>query len=357
MGSADRRAVGMEESEISAETLSDPFGRAVLDVHRRIDIGEQIGALLVAAADWSEALFGIAYARSEDGRSWVPCGVSGNEEAGRIAAAGPRDKGGPFDSLAGGARVHEGAGPFEALALTEAGESRAVASITLPAVDRRGEVGGWVLLALAEPPEDGLIGRLDRLLEHCRPAFENGLRVQALRELVIKDDTARCYNRRYFEDFLQEELARAKRFQSPMSLIFLDMDDLKQVNNRFGHAMGSRTLFEVSLRVQRKIRKFDKLFRFGGDEFCIVLPETAWHGALEVAERVRDAILRVPFLKQEMGDDRGIEMSASLGIAAYPLHARNQAELIERADRAMQRVKKTGKNAIGVAEIEAEHAE
>jgi diguanylate cyclase (GGDEF)-like protein len=131
------------------------------------------------------------------------------------------------------------------------------------------------------------------------------------------------------------------------------MDNLKEVNRVYGHNMGSRTLYEVSVRVRSKIRKFDKLFRFGGDEFCIVLPETEWHGALEVAERVREAIAGKAFLLRELGNE-GAAMTASLGIASFPLHARSQKELIERADRAMQRVKNGGKNGIGIAAIEGD---
>ena len=93
-----------------------------------------------------------------------------------------------------------------------------------------------------------------------------------------------------------------------------DMDNLKEVNRLYGHSMGSRTLYEVSVRVRARIRKFDKLFRYGGDEFCIVLPETEWHGALEVAERVRDEIAGKPFLVRELGD-AGTRMTASLGVA------------------------------------------
>ena len=115
--------------------------------------------------------------------------------------------------------------------------------------------------------------------------------------------------------------------------------------------MGSRTLREVSRRIRLKIRRFDKLFRFGGDEFCILLPETEWHGALEVAERVRDAVASKPFLVGEIVDPAGVGMTASLGIAAFPLHARSHEELVECADRAMQRVKRGTKNSIGISEI------
>jgi len=115
--------------------------------------------------------------------------------------------------------------------------------------------------------------------------------------------------------------------------------------------MGSRSLYEVSLRVRSKIRKFDKLFRFGGDEFCILLPETEWHGALEVAERVREAIAGRKFLQGLIADPEGIEITASMGIASYPLHARTKEEMVVRSDRAMQRIKNGTKNSIAIAEI------
>jgi diguanylate cyclase (GGDEF)-like protein len=128
------------------------------------------------------------------------------------------------------------------------------------------------------------------------------------------------------------------------------MDNLKDVNTRLGHAAGSRTLLEVSERVRGKIRKFDKLFRFGGDEFCIVLPETEWHGATEVAERVREAISGRPFLAGARGVPGTQSMTASFGIASFPLHARTKEELVQRADRAMQSVKTTTKDGIATAE-------
>ena len=171
------------------------------------------------------------------------------------------------------------------------------------------------------------------------------MQVRAIRELTIKDDTASCYNRRYFEEFILEEMSRANRFKTPMSLIFFDMDNLKDVNTRLGHAAGSRTLLEVSERVRGKIRKFDKLFRFGGDEFCIVLPETEWHGATEVAERVREVISGRPFLDATRGaagraaDDRVVRdrvvpapraHQGRAGAARRPRHAVDQGHDEER---------------------------
>src|SRR6185369_17582878 len=206
-------------------------------------------------------------------------------------------------------------------------------------------------LVLILGPSPAWPDRLVKLGEMVRQALANALQVQAIRDLVIKDDTAECFNRRYFEEFLPEEIARASRFRSPLSLIFFDMDNLKEVNTRFGHAAGSRTLREVSQRVRGKIRKFDKLFRFGGDEFCIVLPETEWHGALEVAERVRETVAGRPFLSTQPSANGGIRMTASFGVASFPLHARTKEDLVQRADRAMQRIKTANKNSIAVAEI------
>jgi len=219
-------------------------------------------------------------------------------------------------------------------------------------VPLRGESDAAVAAVVVLDPAKDASAALTDLAARVRPAVANAIQVRSIRELTIKDDTASCYNRRYFEEFVLEEMSRANRFKTPMSLIFFDMDNLKEVNTRLGHAAGSRTLLEVSERVRGKIRKFDKLFRFGGDEFCIVLPETEWHGATEVAERVREAIATKPFLAHAKGltTGTGPMMTASFGIASFPLHARTKEELVQRADRAMQSIKSTTKNGIAVAE-------
>jgi diguanylate cyclase (GGDEF)-like protein len=162
---------------------------------------------------------------------------------------------------------------------------------------------------------------------------------------MIRDDTADCYNRRYFDEYLSGEVARALRFGGRLAIIFLDMDNLKEVNTRHGHTAGSQVLYESSVRINGSIRAVDKLFRFGGDEFCIVLPETDAPGAREVAERVRRALAEEPFLAESGGES----LTASLGVSAYPDHGRSAGELVEAADRAMRSIKDDGKNAIAVA--------
>ena len=154
-------------------------------------------------------------------------------------------------------------------------------------------------------------------------------------------------NRRFFESYMEEEIERARRYNNPLSIIFLDLDGLREVNNRFGHAMGSRTLQEAAARVMNAVRTIDKVVRYGGDEFCIILPETEWKGAFEVAERIRTRLSSTPFLLDETG---GVEITASFGVASYPVHALTKEELVKRADEAMYLIKTETKNDIRVAQ-------
>jgi diguanylate cyclase (GGDEF)-like protein len=326
---------------VKAKATDEAVLRAALEVYRALELPAQLEAFGRIAVEWSGGSSYVALGRDDEAGGFAP-----------LAATFPADD----------ARL---------LALRAVGRAR---EVPLPAASERwervgavGDLPGAPKVSLAVPLRDGKGGavalllvfeptadpgaRLDDLAAAVGDAFGNAAHVRAIRELTIRDDTAECFNRRHFEEFLVEELARSNRFKTPLSLIFFDMDNLKEVNNRLGHAMGSRTLLEVSQRVRSKIRKFDKLFRFGGDEFCIVLPETEWHGALEVAERVREAISSRPMLQRELGPGGGQPMTASFGIASFPLHARAKEELVVRADRAMQSVKAGKKNSIAVADL------
>jgi diguanylate cyclase (GGDEF)-like protein len=326
----------------------------VLEVHGTLDVGSQTKILLSRAAEWAGAWCGFGFVPSEEAGMIVPAirDVRASRPVGGLRPAEAAAVALWLGEPANGVTAFAGLGPFAGLAEAWPGPG----PHTSLAVGIRGEgpapVAVLLLLLDGEPGAD-VVERLGRLVAESWPAVRNAEQVRRVRELVIRDDTAQCFNRRHFESALPEELSRAGRYHAALSLIFLDLDNLKEVNNKHGHAAGSRMLYEVSQRIRGKIRRFDKLFRFGGDEFCIVLPETQWHGALEVAERVRDAIARRPFLEQEHGP-AGVRMTASMGIASFPLHARSQKELIEQADRAMQRIKGGTKNSIGIAEIVGE---
>jgi len=331
------------------EGLDREVSEALLRAHRNLDLADVIAALLEPVRAWTGAEAAFAYVPGDRAGVSVPSVATVNEDDPRRTWLRELERA-RIDEVVGVAaeRVFEGLGPLA----SDTGKAAAARSIA--AFPVRGGAPEAVSLIVALEPGERDRARVHALLRGARPAVANALRVAAMRELIIKDDTAGCYNRRHFEESLPEELSRSQRFRSPMSLIFLDLDNLKQVNSRHGHSMGSRTLYEVSLRVRAKIRKFDKLFRFGGDEFCILLPETEWHGALEVAERVREAIAGSNFLTGLVADPGGVRVTASFGIASYPLHARTKEDIIVQADRAMQRIKNGTKNSIAIAEIVGE---
>lgn len=168
-------------------------------------------------------------------------------------------------------------------------------------------------------------------------------------ELALKDDLTRAFNRRFLETYLSQEFQRGTRYGTIFSIIFLDLDDLKGVNDRHGHMSGSRTLQEVAKRILSAVRGIDRVVRFGGDEFCIILPQTDEDAAQAVAERVRNAIAAEPL---KVGEGIEVSMTASFGIASFPQHGRTKEELLRRADDAMYRVKAASKNGIGVAAME-----
>jgi diguanylate cyclase (GGDEF)-like protein len=125
------------------------------------------------------------------------------------------------------------------------------------------------------------------------------------------------------------------------------------VNNFYGHLTGSRTLQEVAKRILSAVRTIDKVVRFGGDEFCIILPETDQEQAVAVANRVRKSLTSTPFF---LDPNVEISITASFGIACFPTHALSKDDLIRQADAAMYRVKSTTKNAVGVASPSPERA-
>ena len=163
------------------------------------------------------------------------------------------------------------------------------------------------------------------------------------KDLAMRDDLTKAFNRRFFDAHLDEEIERARRYNSLVSVIFLDLDDLKLINNLYGHLSGSRMLQEVARRILGAVRGIDKVVRFGGDEFCIILPQTDPDQARAVANRVRKAMSDRKFTLEPNIE---IAMTASFGIATYPVHARTKEDLIRAADTAMYRVKSTSKNAI-----------
>lgn len=184
------------------------------------------------------------------------------------------------------------------------------------------------------------------LLEPAAIALANALQLERAEALSVTDDLTRLYNSRFLNQALRRETKRALRSGKALSLLFIDLDGFKAVNDNHGHLNGSRALVEAAAVIRGSARETDFVARFGGDEFAVVLPDTGPEGAISVAERIRDRIAEHHFLT---GDHLDVRLTASVGIATLPDVAGSAEELVQAADRAMYKVKATGKNGIFTA--------
>ncbi|MCM2315519.1 MAG: GGDEF domain-containing protein [Thermoanaerobaculia bacterium] len=219
--------------------------------------------------------------------------------------------------------------------------------IALPMLSREDLIGVFIgRLVPGAQVTDPALDAATEYLGAIMPLIVNARQFSQSRELAMRDDLTKAYNRRFFESYLDEEIERTRRYGSVFSIIFLDLDDLKNINSSHGHLTGSRVLQEVAKRILSAVRTIDKVVRFGGDEFCIILPETDKDQAMSVAMRARNSMSSTTL---EIDDTLEVRITASFGIATYPNHALSKDGLIRQADEAMYRVKSTTKNAIGVA--------
>jgi two-component system, cell cycle response regulator len=170
--------------------------------------------------------------------------------------------------------------------------------------------------------------------------------MQRAESLSVTDDLTQLYNSRYLSQVLRRETKRASRSGRPLSLLFVDLDGFKGVNDVHGHLCGSRALVEAAGVIRSSARETDMVARFGGDEFALVLPDTGSEGAAAVGERIRDRIAAFRFLGSEGLD---VRLTASVGVATLPDVAASVEGLIRAADQAMYQVKELGKNDVFVA--------
>ena len=190
------------------------------------------------------------------------------------------------------------------------------------------------------------------LLEPASVALDNALLLKRAEALSVTDDLTHLYNSRYLNQVLRRETKRASRSGRPLSLLFIDLDGFKAVNDTYGHLFGSRALVEAAAVIRQSARETDVVSRFGGDEFALVLPDTGGEGAFAVGERIRERIAAHRFL---VGDGLDIHLTGSVGVATLPDVAASSDELMQAADKAMYAVKESGKNGIQAAVAPADN--
>jgi diguanylate cyclase (GGDEF)-like protein len=196
--------------------------------------------------------------------------------------------------------------------------------------------------ALAAPT----LAAVRRALEPCGIALDNAIRVERAEALSVTDDLTQLYNSRYLSQVLRRETKRASRSGRPLSLLFIDLDGFKSINDTHGHLYGSRALVEAAGLIRQSARETDVVARFGGDEFALILPDTGSEGAAAVGERIRERVNAHGFLQ---GDGLNIYLTVSVGVATLPDVAASAEGLIQAADEAMYHVKDHGKNGIYIA--------
>lgn len=183
-----------------------------------------------------------------------------------------------------------------------------------------------------------LLARLRNGARHIRDEREKQL-------LVMTDSLTGAYNRRQLTNQLPSELSRAARYSRPLTLIMADVDHFKQINDHYGHSVGDQVITGLSQRLRALIREVDWVVRYGGEEFAIVLPETALEKATEVAERFRRELEGTP-ISTTAGD---LNVTASFGVAEFSATNDNADSLLNRADKAMYESKRGGRNRITVS--------
>lgn len=167
---------------------------------------------------------------------------------------------------------------------------------------------------------------------------------------ALTDWLTGLHNQRFFRIYFQKELQRAKRYKFPLSLFFLDLDDFKEINDQHGHLFGDVVLKEAAKIIQRNVRDSDVSFRYGGEEFAVILPETTRMGAYIVAERIRKGVEEW-FQKVELIGKK-LRLTISGGISVFPDDALSFTDMIDKADKALYHSKAEGKNRISIFHME-----
>jgi len=330
----------LEKIHLSHENISLKREAALFDIIKTItltlDFDKLVTLLMDAAVEITNADLGLLALYEEEAGPLRICALRG---------VSLRNLGGEFLGLKparlreiiekGEVSFIEDVSKDEELAPSQADERVLSSLMIIPVISKEKRLG-VVIVGKTTGRERGFKGEdislLSKLISETSLAAENALLCRKRDELIVKDDLTKAYNRRFFESFFEEEIRRSKRYGLAMSLIFMDLNDFKRINILYGHFVGSQVLREVARRLIDKVRAVDKVVRYGGDEFCIVLPETGPQEAHLVAKRIRGEIESKPY---ECAESKYYSLTGSYGIASFPEHGSTKRELVDSADKAM----------------------
>ncbi len=214
--------------------------------------------------------------------------------------------------------------------------------IIIPLCSMNVDFGILVLFSSRDMAEEAEINFLRLFSQQIELAITIADLFQVIKNQAITDPLTTLYNRRHFEEFLEKEVVRAKRMNQPFSLIALDLDYLKQINDKYGHSYGDLAIKAVADILTKNARSIDVAARMGGEEFNLLLPGVDSKGGFIAAERIRSAI--ADFNLEQVG-----QITASIGVATFLEHSNNIDEILELVDQAMYKAKREGRNQVQMA--------
>ncbi len=195
--------------------------------------------------------------------------------------------------------------------------------------------------------EERVVAMVAQFSAHAALALDNAWLLEQVQEMAETDGLTGVANRRTFEATLDREVTRAFRNGDNLSLVMVDIDHFKRLNDTYGHQKGDEVLRAVADNLSRECRDFDTVARYGGEEFAVILPGCGEVEALEIAERLREAVMEA---------DTGVAVSSSAGVATYPVHAASPGRLVEAADAALYESKRAGRNRVTAAKLNVPEA-
>ncbi|MCP5065325.1 MAG: diguanylate cyclase [bacterium] len=216
-------------------------------------------------------------------------------------------------------------------------------ALVVPVQGAETETGLFCIVHPTDSFSESAVARAAIVASFASVALQNAERYRMARERAFVDDVTDLYNARYLLEATDREVRRAERYGSALSVLFLDLDRFKLVNDRHGHLVGSGALRQLAQVLLQCVRTVDTVARYGGDEFTIILVDTEEEVASQIAERIRQAVETTSF---EASEGITLRLTCSVGIAAYPTHGTGSAELLDAADKAMYRAKSNGRNKV-----------